>query len=40
MFTLIQHLGITLAVCVAIGAATSWWMFGRDRPSAKKGDKG
>lgn len=38
MFTLIQHLGITLAVCVAIGAATAWWMFRGDRRTKPKGD--
>jgi hypothetical protein len=31
MLTLIQFHGPTLAVCVALGAATAWWMFRDDR---------
>lgn len=31
MLALIQFHGPTLAVCVALGAATSWWMFRDDR---------
>ena len=35
MFLLIQHHGITLAVCVALGAATAWWMFRAGRAGSK-----
>jgi hypothetical protein len=38
MLALIQFHGLTLAVCVALGAATSWWVFRGDR--AKRGAKG
>jgi len=42
MLSLIQFYGPTLAVCVALGAATAWWMFGGDRRKRKAGktDKG
>jgi hypothetical protein len=35
MMALIQHNGILLAVCVLIGVATAWWMFGRGRGGPK-----
>jgi len=38
MLALIQHYGATLGVCLAIGAATAWWMFHgerRDRSDTK-----
>ncbi len=44
MIELIMFHGATLAVCVALGVATSWWMFRGDRaplPGRKdEGDKG
>lgn len=40
MIELIIHHGATLAVCVALGVATSWWMFRGDRaPLPEKGDE-
>ncbi len=36
MIALIQHHGITLAICVAIGAATAWWMFRGDRRNRER----
>lgn len=40
MIELIMHHGATLAVCVALGVATAWWMFRGDRaPAPKKGDE-
>ena len=34
MLALIQFNGIALAICLLLGLATGWWMFGGD-----KGDK-
>jgi hypothetical protein len=31
MVELIQHHAVTLSACVAIGAATAWWMFAGER---------
>jgi len=31
MLALIQHNAATLSICVALGAATAWWMFRGDR---------
>ena len=31
MIALIQHNAILIAVCVVIGVATAWWMFGGGR---------
>jgi hypothetical protein len=41
MLTLIQFNGPLLAVCVALGAATSWWVFRgeRARPRNKEETK-
>ena len=39
MFALIQHHGVTLAICVALGALTAWWMFrgeGRRKQEERK----
>lgn len=36
MLALIQFNGPILAVCVALGAATSWWMFRGDRRKRRK----
>lgn len=40
MIDLIMFHGTTLAVCVALGVATSWWMFRGDRAAraTKKDD--
>ena len=39
MFALIQHYGITLAICVALGAATAWWTLRGDRQPKKEEQK-
>lgn len=31
MLELIMHHGATLAVCIALGVGTAWWMFRGDR---------
>lgn len=36
MFSLILHHALTLAICVAIGAATGWWTFRGDRQRKKE----
>ena len=38
MLALIQHHAALLGICVAIGAATAWWMFRGDR-GKKEGEK-
>lgn len=36
MIALIQFNGVLLAVAIAIGVVTGWWIFGRRRATSKQ----
>ena len=38
MLALIQYNGVMLAICVALGLATGWWMFRGDVPQLQDKD--